>query len=197
MDNIEQKPILIKNDYKDYRKKVKIIRFIVDYVDEWCFQGQDMDMNHQLYFSDKKNIVKLNHNYKHYKRGKKVIFPYHQKAYIGYLVKKGQTVSQCIDEQFGIMFRVPTEKLINLDTFKRQKKIEFYANGFYDYDTKKFISHSSQQLEKGIVINSYKENNMRVFITLSCSCSYFNKCTQKDLKHKNIVYNILNPNYIF
>lgn len=191
---IEQEPLIMKNVYVNYRPGVTEIKFLIDYADQFCFEGWDAETKNQLYIDTMKDIIKLNHNYKKYKKNKKVIFPFHQKSYCGYLVKEGEKISECIDEDFGIMFRVPTELIIDYKQFTAEPEMTFHDPGHYDARGDKFFKDHERDKRKGRIINYYKENGQMIYIVLTYKSGYFRKLTKKDIISMS-TYHKINPYY--
>lgn len=191
--NIPQDPIIVKNDWVNYRPGVEEISFILDFASEHCFEGWDAETDEEMYMPELDSLIKTNHNYTDYKNNQKVLFPYQEKFYVGYLAKKGPVFSECIDEEFGFMFRVLTIKLIDAKTFFKQKSFRFYERNFYAADKDFHHEYSKPYIRRGRIINFYTENGKKVFIVLAQG-GYISKCTQKDLIERK-AYCCLNPNY--
>lgn len=190
---VPQYPIIVKNDWVNYRPSEEEIPIIVDYVSKGCIEGWDADTGEEMYLHDLEGLIRTNHTYKDYKNNQRVLFPYQEKLYVGYLVQKGPVLSECVEEEFNIMFRVPTNKLIDAKLFFKQKKILFYERNFYLADKNSSpINYSKPYIRRGRIINFYTENKKKIFIVVSGN--YISKCTQKDLIERK-AYCCLNPNY--
>lgn len=183
--DIPQEPIIVKNSWicnggGKYRPDCDTIPFYIDYIADGCVEGWD-DTNNELFMHNLDDMVKTNHNYKHYKRKKKVIFPWRECAYTGYLVKEEKDISECIVEEYNIMFRVPTNLLIDYDLFLKQPDIKHKNIGHWNADGTKYFKWNENSIVKGKIINFYKENGEMKYIVLSSPHGYFTKLTKKDI----------------
>ena len=191
---IKQEPLIVKNNWVNYRVGETEIPFYIDYASEYCFEGQD-EKGEELYDPELMNdLIHTNHNYKRYKSKPKVIFPFREKAYCGYLVKKEEKISECIDEQFGIMFRVPTDLLIDYKLYMDQPIVEFYERGHFYASGEKYFHFESREIRKGRIINFYKEDGKMVFIVLTHKSGYFTKLHKENFISMS-KYNKVNSYY--
>ena len=196
---IKQEPIIVKNNWVNgntnakYRPECKTIPFYIDYVSDGCVEGWD-DTNHELFMHDLDYMVKNNHTYKGYKKNKKVIFPWRECTYVGWVAKTDGEISEVIDTESNIMFRVPTNLLIDLKEYKAQPEVQFYDNGSWNADGKKLFKIDDGKILKGKVINFYKENGEMVYIILSDERGSFYKIKKEDFI-KSSTYHKLNPYY--
>lgn len=191
--DIKQEPIIVKNNWVNFRQNDETIPFYIDYIAQCCVEGWD-EKGQELFMYNLEDMVKNNHQYKDYEKGEKILFPFRECMYVGWEVKQDGNISECIDEESKVMFRVPTNLLINLKQYKDQPVVKFFDAGHFNVDGKKFFNWDEKEERKGRIINFYKEKGEMVYIALTSEHGSICKLKKEDFVSLN-TYHKVNSNY--